>query len=155
MRGISEDQRDLVASLPTPVLADAVVRLALPVRQAPPGIRLPVFSYGTAPFGPTELRPPFADRFTCARFGEATVTRADIVVADRNGVVFLPGDELDSSARTTASIREAETEQIKRLQAGTSLREQFDFDGYLRDRERDPARTFRQHLRERGRAVEE
>lgn len=234
--GITHNLRELVASLPTPVLADAVVRLGLRVRQAPAGITgppdaavvgralpvrhsgsvdvflevlgdaaagdvmvidnsgrrdeacvgdliahealeagvagiviwglhrdaveiddldLPIFSYGTVPFGPIELRPPLEDRLASARFGEATVTRSDVVAADPNGVVFLPGDELDSIASVAASIRDAETEQIKMLKAGTSLRQQFDFDAYLRDRKRDPGRTFRQHLREGGRAIEE
>lgn len=230
------DLRELIASLPTPMLADAVVRSGLPPRQAPAGITgpveaalvgralpvrhsgsvdvflealgdaaagdvmvidndgrrdeacigdlvayealaagvagiviwglhrdaveldtigLPVFSYGTVPFGPTEVRPPPEDRLAAARFGAATVTRADVVAADRNGVLFLPGDELDGIAGVAGSIRDTEAEQVRGLQAGTSLREQFDFPAYLRDRARDPARTFRQHLRERGRAVEE
>jgi 4-hydroxy-4-methyl-2-oxoglutarate aldolase len=230
------DLGKLLTDLPTPVLADAVVRLALPIRQAPAGIAgppdaavagralpvchsgsvdaflealgdaaagdvmvidnagrrdeacigdliahealqagvagiviwglhrdaaeiealgLPVFSYGTVPFGPTELRTPPRDGPVSARFGEATVTRADVVAADRNGVVFLPGDDLDRIASAAAAIRDAETRQLERLGAGTSLREQFDFDVYLRDRQRDPGRTFRQHLREHGRAIEE
>jgi 4-hydroxy-4-methyl-2-oxoglutarate aldolase len=231
---MTHDLRTLVASLPTPVLADAVLRIGLPVRQAPAGIAgsahvagralpvrhsgsvdvflealgdaaagdvmvvdnagrrdeacigdliayealeagvaaivvwglhrdavelgglgLPVFSYGTVPFGPRELRPPPEDRFVSAHVGEATVTRSDVVAADPNGVVFLPGDELDRIVNVAASIRDAEAEQVKRLQAGTSLREQFEFAAYLRDRSTDPGRTFRQHLRERGRAVEE
>ena len=228
--------RELVASVPTPVLADAVVRLGLAVRQAPAGIAgpadaavvgralpvrhagsvdvflealadaapgdvmvidnggrrdeacigdliayealeagvagiviwglhrdaveiaalgLPVFSYGTVPFGPVEPRPPSEDRLESASFGEATVTRSDVVAADPNGVVFLPGHDLDRIASVAASIRDAEREQIESLRAGTSLREQFDFDTYLRLRKRDPGRTFRQHLRELGRAVEE
>jgi 4-hydroxy-4-methyl-2-oxoglutarate aldolase len=233
---MTENLRELIASLPTPVLADAVVRLGLPVRQAPAGIAgppdatvvgpalpvrhsgsvdvflevlgdaaagdvmvidndgrrdeacigdlvahealaagvggiviwglhrdaveldavgLPVFSYGTLPFGPVEVRPPPEDRLASARVGDATVTRADVVAADRNGVVFLSGDELDRIAGVAETIRDTESEQIRRLQAGSTLREQFDFTAYLRDRERNPARTFRQHLREREQAVEE
>lgn len=225
-----------LASLPTPILADAVVRLGLAVRQAPAGIAgppeatvvgpalpvrhagsvdiflevlghaapgdvividnagrrdeacigdliahealqagvagiviwglhrdaveidalgLPVFSYGTLPFGPTEPRAPEEDRLTSARFGEVTVTRSDVVAADRNGVVFLPGDDIDRITEVATSIRETERQQIERLQAGTTLREQFGFDAYLRARERDPDRTFRQHLRERASAIEE
>jgi regulator of RNase E activity RraA len=233
---ITNELRDLVAGIPTPILADAVVRLGLDVRQAPAGIAgppdavvagralpvrhsgsvdvflealmdaaagdvmvidnagrrdeacigdlivhearhagvvgfviwglhrdaveidalgMPVFSYGTVPFGPTEGRPAAEDRFASARFGEVTVTRSDLVAADPNGVVFLPDEALDDIARVAASIRDAETAQIERLTAGTTLREQFDFDTYLRDRERDPERTFRQHLRERHRSIEE
>jgi 4-hydroxy-4-methyl-2-oxoglutarate aldolase len=166
---ITGELHDLVAGIPTPILADAVVRLGLDVRQAQAGIAgppdavvagralpvrhsgsvdvflealmdaaagdvmvidnagrrdeacigdlivhearhagvvgfviwglhrdaveiealgMPVFSYGTVPFGPTELRTPPRDGLVSARFGEATVTRADVVAADRNGVVF-------------------------------------------------------------------
>lgn len=235
MPGTAPSLRRELASLPTPVLADAVVRLGLAVRQAPAGIvgppqatvigrvlpvrhagsvdvflevlghaapgdvmvvdnggrrdegcigdliayeafqaglagiiiwglhrdavsidalGLPVFSYGTVPFGPTEPRAPDEDRFGSARFGEAIVTRCDIVVADRNGVVFLP-DDIGRISKVAASIRDTERQQIERLQAGTPLREQFDFDTYLRARQRDPDRTFRQHLRERANAIEE
>lgn len=236
MHGAAHDRYELAASLPTPVLADGVVRLELAVRQAPAGIEgppgaaiagralpvrhsgsvdvflealedatdgdvmvvdnagrrdeaclgdlvayealeagvagivvwglhrdaaeiralgLPVFSYGTVPFGPTELRPAGEDRLASARFGAVTVTRSEVVVADANGVLFLPADELDRVMDMAESIRDTEQEQIRLMRQGTSLREQFHFDAFLRDRARDPGRTFRQHLRERGRAIEE
>ena len=236
MSGNAPELHGELASLPTPVLADAAVRLGLAVRQAPVGIAgppaatvvgpalpvrhagsvdvflevlghaapgdvmvidnagrrdeacigdliahealqagvagiviwglhrdaveidalgLPVFSYGTLPFGPTQPHAPEEDRLSFARFGEETVTRSDVVAADPNGVVFLPSDEIDRIAQAAASIRDTERQQIERLQAGTTLREQFDFEAYLRARERDPDRTFRQHLRERASAIEE
>ena len=236
MPDITTNLRDLAAALPTPVLADAVVRLGLEVRQAPAGIAgppgsavagrvlpvrhagsvdvflealegasagdvmvvdnggrrdeacigdliaheardagvtgiviwglhrdviemaavgLPVFSYGTVPFGPLKAREPQEDRFTRAAVGDAWVTRSDVVIADPNGVLFLPDDQLDRVAEVASEIRDAETRQIAGMQAGRSLRSQFDFAAFLHDRRRDPARTFRQHLRERDRAIEE
>lgn len=115
---------------------------------------LPVFSYGTLPFGPREPRPPSEDRLVSARFGEATVTQSDVVAADQNGVVFLADEHVDRLVGVARSIRSAEAEQVRRLDAGTSLRDQFDFDAYLEDREQDPGRTFRQHLRDRSAAIE-
>lgn len=225
-----------VSSIPTPVLADAVVRLQLSVRHAPAGIEarpqasvagralpvrhtgsvdvfleavvdarpgdvmvidnggrrdeacigdliahealragvvaiviwglhrdaveieqlgLPVFSYGTLSFGPTQLRPTLDNRLSSAEFGEVIVTRSDFVAADPNGVLFLPADELESIAKVAMSIRDAETEQIEKLSKGTTLRQQFDFETYLQRRSRDPDYTFREHLREIHRAVEE
>ncbi len=234
MSGVTLDLGEL-ASLPTPFLADAVVQLGLPVRQAPVGVAgppdatavgralpvrhagsvdvflealghaepgdvmvvdnagrrdeacvgdlvvreamdaglagiviwglhrdaveiaeldFPVFSYGTLPFGPREPRSPSEDRHVSARFGEVTVDRSEVVAADPNGVVFLTGEHVERIVGVARSIRDAEAEQIRRLDAGTSLRDQFDFDAYLRDREQDPGRTFRQHLRDRAAAIE-
>lgn len=233
---MSETILNRLVSIPTPVLADAVVRLQLSVRAGPPGLRgpsngavagtvlpvrhygsvdvylealdgaepgdvmvidnggrhdeacigdliaheartagvagiviwglhrdaveirdvsLPVFSYGTLPFGPTTLRRPSADRFSSAQFGEVTVTRSDIAVADANGVVFFAWNEAESVADVASSIRDSEAEQLKQLRSGITLREQFHFQSYLQDRSRDPNRTFREHLRELQRAVEE
>lgn len=116
---------------------------------------LPVFSYGTLPFGPLAPRPAAHGRFEVAQFGDALVTRADVVAADDNGVVFLDGDASAEIAATAELIRDAEASQMDLLRSGTSLRQQFDFATYLQERARDPGRTFREHLRELGRAVEE
>ena len=226
----------VLGTLPTPMLADAVVRLGLPVRQAPAGIfealgrgvagpvlpvrhagsvdvflealesatpgdvlvvdndglrdeacigdlialeaqaagmagiviwglhrdaveiaelDIPVFSYGTLPFGPRALRDDGGDRFRAAWFGPHLVTSADVVVGDVNGVVFLPAEGLDDIVSIATSIRETEARQVALLRQGVSLREQFAFPAFLRSRDADPSRTFRQHLRERSSAVEE
>lgn len=236
MSEITTDLAELAATLPTPVLADAIVRLGLEVHQAPHGIAgppgtsvagralpvrhagsvdvflealglaapgdvmvvdnegrrdeaclgdlvaleamhagvagivvwglhrdaaeitaldLPVFSYGTLPSGPLAPRAPAGNRLVRARFGEAVVTRDDVVAADANGVVFLPAEHLDRLVAVACEIRDTEAEQVARLRAGTSLREQLDFAAYLRRRDGDPAYTLRRHLREHGRAVEE
>jgi len=234
---VRPEDAEQLRTLPTPVIADAVVRLGLPPRQAPPGLRgthtgaiagralpvrhagsvdvflevfehavagdvlvidngartdeacigdlvaheakgagitgiaiwglhrdateiieigLPVFSYGTLPFGPISARESDPERFTSARFGaDVVVTRADIVVADDNGAVFFAADSLDSVLRSASAIRAAEAAQVDQLRQGVSLRQQFGFVDYLQARQEDPARTFRQHLRERDKAVEE
>lgn len=235
MAAATTEVLDALASLPTAFLADAVVRLGLPVRVAPAGIRgpagarvagpalpvrhlgsvevfleafegaapgsvlvidnggrldeacvgdlvareaigagvaaiviwglhrdaaelaelpLPVFSYGTLPFGPTELRPAPDDRLAAARFGEAVVTTSDVVVAD-DGVVFLAADRIEEVAAVAATIRDTEAAQLAALDAGRSLRDQFRFGDYLRARSDDPGLTFRAHLRAIGGAVEE
>lgn len=237
MPAISHDVQAAMALLPTPMLADAVVRLGLPVRQAPPGIKeatgqrvagpalpvrhagsvdvflevlgdakpgdvmvidndgrtdeacigdliaieahnagvagvviwglhrdaaeivelgMPVFSYGTLPFGPREARADRDQRFTAAQFGPGNlVTRTDVVVADDNGVLFLPTEALEDIVSIAESIRQTEAQQIAQLQQGVTLRQQFDFDTFLQTRSADPSHTFRQHLRERSNAVEE
>lgn len=116
---------------------------------------LPVYSYGTLPAGPLEVRPAPADRLERASFGDVDVTRADMVAADTNGVLFLPAAETERIATTAAAIRDAEAEQIRLARAGVPLREQMGFADYLRDRAADPTRTFREHLRDRRRAIEE
>ena len=119
-------------------------------------IGLPVFSYGTVPYGPLSARDPYDDRFTVARFGDGTtVTAEDIVVADTNGAVFFEAAALPDVLNLAGGIRDAEAAQVAQLQQGVSLRQQFGFDEYLTAREHDPQRTFRQHLRQRNKAVEE
>ncbi len=118
-------------------------------------VGLPVFSYGTVPSGPLEVRPNPPDRLERAWFGEVEVTREDVVAADSNGVLFLPGSELERIAEAAAEVRDQEAEQARLMRAGTSLREQLGFADFLRARATDPTRTFRQHLRERRGAIEE
>jgi regulator of RNase E activity RraA len=118
-------------------------------------IGLPVFSYGRCPSGPVrlELRP--ADALSRARFGEVAVDRDCAVFADEDGVVFAP---LASASGILAAAREIlgrERRQAERVRAGETLRVQFRFDAYLRERARDPGYTFRRHLREIGGSIEE
>jgi hypothetical protein len=53
------------------------------------------------------------------------------------------------------SIGEVEREQARRIGAGETLRDQTRFAEYVAERERDPAYTFRRHLRRIGGAIEE
>jgi 4-hydroxy-4-methyl-2-oxoglutarate aldolase len=117
--------------------------------------RIPVFSYGTCPAGPTrlDLRDPQALR--SARFGEVHVTRDDIVFADTDGVVFAPADRLPDLFATANSIWVKERRQAQDIQAGKRLRDQLQFDEYLTRRTVDGSYSFRQHLRSIGGAIEE
>jgi regulator of RNase E activity RraA len=117
-------------------------------------IRLPVFSQGTLPGGPQRLDPQASDALTAARFGDHIVTGEDFVLADDDGVLFLPLDRAADIAELAATIRDTERRQASRMRLGTSLREQLRFSAYLEARDRDGT-TFRRHLRSLGGAIEE
>lgn len=119
-----------------------------------PPIGLPVWSLGTLPAGPRGARPMTGDPFAEARIGECVVTRADVVVADDDGVVFVAGDRWPEVEVLAGRILADEGRQAELIDAGTSLRHQLDFAGYLARRADDPGYTLRQHLLERGGAIE-
>ena len=117
-------------------------------------IALPVLSLGTYPGGPERLDPQPGDALAWARCGAHVVTRDDLVLADDDGVVFLPEARASEIAAVAARIRDTERHQAARMQLGTTLREQTRFDDYLAARDRDGT-TFRQHLRTLDAAIEE
>jgi len=112
-------------------------------------IDFPVFSLGACPMGPQRLDPREADALSSATFGSFEVIRDDVVFADVDGVVFV---EVLAMART---IWGTERRQVEKLIAGKSLREQFRFDEFLEQQNRDPDYSFREHLRKIGGAIEE
>lgn len=115
-------------------------------------IGLPVFSLGAFSFGPRRVPP--AGRAMASAYLEGTaVCAADHVVADDDGVLFVPAehDELFAAA---AEIQSTETTQADRMRAGRSLRAQLDFAAYRAKQLSDPAITLRRHLQERGDAIE-
>ena len=118
-------------------------------------IALPLFSLGVTSAGPQRLdnRPP--DVFENAFVGEYRVTAGDIVVADGDGVVFLPQDRVGELIAAAAAIREVERNQALGMASGKSLRDQLHFKEYLAQRQRDSQYSFRQHLRQIGGAIEE
>ncbi|AUG80672.1 dimethylmenaquinone methyltransferase [Kitasatospora sp. MMS16-BH015] len=118
-------------------------------------IGLPVFSLGALPTGPLRLDPRPADALTAARVGECTVTRADLVLADEDGVLFLPAAEAERLFVLAESIRDTERRQAARIRAGVPLRAQLRFAAYLEERARRPEYSFRDHLRAIGGAIEE
>jgi len=118
-------------------------------------IGLPIFSLGTVPNGPQRLDPRPPDLFGWAQVGSCRVTAEDFVVADADGVLFLPRVRLPEIVDAAQSIRAVERRQAQAMAAGRSLRDQFRFEEYLSRRGDDPAYGLRQHLEEIGGAVEE
>lgn len=117
-------------------------------------IGLPVFSQGALPGGPQRLDPQPPDALALARVGPVAITEDDVVLADDDGVLFLPLEHSAEVAATAAAIREIERDQASRMRAGTSLRRQVRFGDYLAARDRDGI-TFREHLRSVDGAIEE
>ncbi|MEQ4300001.1 RraA family protein [Plantactinospora sp. B6F1] len=118
-------------------------------------IGLPVFSYGSFPPGPVRLDEPEPAALLSARFGAHSVGAADVVLADDDGVLFVPADRAEEVLGTAHQIRRTERDQADRIRAGQSLREQTRFADYLVRRAADPAYSFRRHLRRIGGAIEE
>lgn len=117
-------------------------------------IRLPIFSQGDLPVGPQRADPPPPDALTSAHCGRTTVTGADIVLGDDDGVLFFPADRAGDIAETATAIRDTERAQATRMRLGQTFREQARFSDYLTARDRDGT-TFRQHLRAIDGAIEE
>jgi len=118
-------------------------------------VGLPIFSYGRCPAGPR--RPAYEPSRMVSEidFGGARVSGEDVVVADADGVLFLPAADLDSITRMARTIATREREQAAAVARGTTLYEQLQFERYVSRRAEDPSHTFRQHLRELGGAIEE
>lgn len=113
-----------------------------------------VWSLGTCPNGPLELRRRSMTALTAASLGSITVTPDDIVFADDDGVVVVAGESLDTVVGAARDIASREGEQAARLLKGELLRSQFDLDAYVARRHADPSYTFRDHLRSFGGAIE-
>ena len=118
-------------------------------------IGLPVFSLGAIPAGPQRLdaRPP--DALASAAAGECTVTGADRVLGDDDGVLFVPAARAAELFTIAEAIRDTERRQADQIRAGVPLRRQLQFDRYLARREQTPSLSFRDHLRVVGGAIEE
>ena len=118
-------------------------------------IGLPVFSLGGFPTGPLRLNARGPDALQWAAVGPHRVSTSDYVVADDDGVLFLPRDGLADVVSFARKIRDTEARQAEAMAAGTSLRQQLRFDDYLSRRRGDPTYAFRQHLRDIAGAIEE
>ena len=110
-------------------------------------IGLPLVSLGAFPTGPLRLDSRPSDALDLAHVGPWTVTEADLVVADEDGVLFIPLDRADEVFTLAERIRDTEARQADLIRGGTSLREQVGFAAYLAARESNPELTFRDHLR--------
>jgi regulator of RNase E activity RraA len=118
-------------------------------------IGLPVFSMGSIPAGPLAVSPRHPDALRSATAGEWTVTPDDIVLADDDGVLFIPAGRSQEILTLAETIRDTERRQAERIRSGTSLRAQVQFRAYLTARAENPGLTFRDHLRAVGGAIEE
>ena len=113
-----------------------------------------VWSLGTCPNGPLELRKRGATALEAANIGKVTVTLEDYVFADDDGVVVVAAVDLPAIAATARDIAEREGAQAARLLNGELLRSQFDLASYVEKRHADPNYTFRDHLKTFGGAIE-
>jgi regulator of RNase E activity RraA len=118
-------------------------------------IGLPVFSLGTIPAGPEQPRARAEDPLGSAALGNWAVTQADLVLGDDDGVILVPAGRAPDVFSVAETIRNTERHQAAQIRAGTSLRAQLRFAGYLERRQQEPGLTFRDHLRSEGGAIEE
>jgi regulator of RNase E activity RraA len=108
----------------------------------------PIFSLGALPTGPQRLHTRPSDIFSRATVGAHLITSNDFVVADANGVLFLPEDRLEDIVAAAITYRETEARQLTAMKAGRSYRSQVRFGEYVARREEDASYGFRQHLKE-------
>jgi regulator of RNase E activity RraA len=113
-----------------------------------------VWSLGTCVNGPLELRRRHVTALEAANLGSVTVTMADYVFADEDGVVVVPRADLNRIVETAKVIALREGAQAARLLKGELLRSQLDLDTYVAKRNSDPNYTFRDHLKTFGGAIE-
>ena len=113
-----------------------------------------VWSLGTCPNGPLELRRRHATALEAANLGHVTVTLEDYVFADDDGVVVVAAADRPRIVETAIDIATREGAQAARLLGGELLRTQFDLQSYVGRRSADPSYTFREHLKSFGGAIE-
>ena len=113
-----------------------------------------VWSLGTCPNGPLELRRRVPTALEAANLGSVTITLDDYVFADDDGVVVVTAADLDRIVAAARDIAAREGAQADRLRKGELLRRQLDLDTYVARRNADPAHTFREHLKAFGGAIE-
>jgi 4-hydroxy-4-methyl-2-oxoglutarate aldolase len=117
-------------------------------------IGIPVWSLGTYPAGPQELRTRSPHALEAASLSHVTVTRDDVVFADIDGVVVVASTVLAQVIDAARDIAAREQAQAARLFKGERLRDQLQLEAYMTRRGSDPAYTFRQHLKSLGGAIE-
>jgi 4-hydroxy-4-methyl-2-oxoglutarate aldolase len=118
-------------------------------------IKMPVFSCGSNPSGPLDLRKRSSNALKSAKVGAFRVTSDDLVFADDDGVVFLPRAHFKRIVEIARKIGNTERRQAVEVRRGRMLREQLRLKEYVSRRGRDSSYTFRKHLRELGGAIEQ
>ena len=113
-----------------------------------------VWSLGTCPNGPLELRRRHVTALEAANLGSVTVTLGDFVFADDDGVIVVESADLERIVDTAKDIALREGAQAERLLKGNLLRTQLDLAGYIAKRQSDSNYTFRDHLKTFGGAIE-
>ena len=113
-----------------------------------------VWSLGTCPNGPLQLRPRPQEALNSARLGSVLVGQDDYLFADEDGVVVVATRELERIVETAKDIASREGAQAARLLKGELLRAQFDLEKYVSRRNADPSYSFREHLKGFGGAIE-
>ena len=117
-------------------------------------IGLPVWSLGTCPAGPQELRARAAHALEVASIGHVTTTPEDAVFVDDDGVVVIERAQLRQILPVARDIAAREGAHVARLRAGEPLRAQLGLDAFVARRAEDPAYTFRDHIRTIKGAIE-
>ena len=113
-----------------------------------------VWSLGTCPNGPLELRRRHATALDGGESRPGHRDSGDYVFADDDGVVVVATADLNRIVETAKDIASREGAQAARLLKGELLRTQLDLDGYVAKRNADPNFTFRDHLKTFGGAIE-
>jgi 4-hydroxy-4-methyl-2-oxoglutarate aldolase len=118
-------------------------------------IGIPVWSLGTCPAGPRELRTRSAHALEAASLGgHVTVTRDDFVFADVDGVVVITRADAARVVAAARDIADREQAQAAKLMQGERLRDQLQLDAYVTRRQSDSTFTFRDHIKSLGGAIE-
>jgi regulator of RNase E activity RraA len=117
-------------------------------------IGIPVWSMGTCPAGPQELRPRSPHALEAASLSHVTVTRDDVVFADVDGVIVVAEADVTRVVAAARDIAGREQAQARRLMKGERLRDQLQLADYVARRTADPSYTFRAHLKGLGGAIE-
>jgi regulator of RNase E activity RraA len=118
-------------------------------------IGIPVWSLGTCPAGPQELRSRNAHALEAASLGgHVTVTRDDFVFADLDGVAVVSQADLARVVAAARDIATREQAQAARLLGGERLRDQLQLAAYVARRQNEPTYSFRDHIKSLGGAIE-
>jgi regulator of RNase E activity RraA len=114
-----------------------------------------LWSLGTCPAGPQELRTRATHALEAASLGgHVTVTKDDVIFADVDGVVVVAATEVPRVVSAARDIATREQRQAARLMKGERLHEQLRLEAYIARRQADPTYTFRDHLKSLGGALE-